>query len=234
MGRPSKGYFCDECGARCVGTTTCTGLTTPPRPMTISAVKLTREGKDYEAEWGRKRVIGTLLHDMIEYHYTAGDPKMKDVWTYEENRQTLTAPQEWVKAARQAFENFTRWVAGFGPWGFTPWDAESVEVPLTIHPEHLGGTPDIIASIHKTCALVDFKTGRLYGEHLFQLGLYTHLIESRTDRKIERYELARFDIETGAFKHASWQREAIEPFIPAGLNLLRVYRDVSRAQKMVR
>lgn len=214
-----KGHYIN--GRRVPSVTTIAKITTPPDGLVYSAVALTREGKNYKEEWGRAADCGSLAHKMIRAKHHAGDPI--DFRGY---------PDDVIAAAYEAYNNYEDWAS------LNKLQVVASEVNLVSKKYSFGGTLDAI-TLQDELGLADWKTGKIYVQHLYQLGGYALLWEENyPDDALSSFHLMMFsklteDVwgDTGGFMHRSWRtiNKAKEGF----LKLREIYELEKAMLKMI-
>ena len=132
---------------------------------------------------------GTLAHDLVE----------ADINGWPEPGEALAlASAETVAQARRAFANFQKWRTQ------TRIEFLHTEVSLVSESWRVGGRLDAVGrDPDGSLAMVDFKTGPLYAEHLLQVAAYSAMWdEAYPDRPIRGgAHLISFRREAGDFGH---------------------------------
>jgi hypothetical protein len=139
--------------------------------------------------------IGSAVHMMAELDLK--NRPMDEIDYYVE--QTLPRYEDRVVAVR-AFAEFRSWRAQFHV------DPVVQEVPLVSERHQFGGTPDTIARIGNSLALLDFKTskdGTVYPDMLLAMAAHGKLwIENNPGKPLNGgYHLLMLPKDGGAFRH---------------------------------
>jgi len=108
-------------------------------------------------------------------------------------------------AARMGFAAYLEWAE------MTRIEIVEQEMALVSEKYRYGGTPDAIGYCNGKLSLLDWKTGRVYSDHLLQLAAYRNLIrETRPEDKLESFHMLRFNRDTGAFSHFMFPPEIVD------------------------
>ena len=201
---PTSPYYVD--GKRVPSTTTIIGRWKESGGLIHWAWQLGVDGKDYRQERNKAADAGTLVHAMVEQH--AGGALVETIIAQAE----LEHPEEILNPAKTGFKAYLEWAEQ------TKLEVIEQEMPLVSAEYHYGGTPDAVGYCNGKLALLDWKTGKFYRDHLLQLAAYRHLLhENRPEDKLESFHLLRFGREFGQFVHYSWPvaiiDEAWESFV---------------------
>lgn len=114
------------------------------------------DGLTLEEARNKPARAGQLAHDLVEAHINGWD------------EPELTGSDEMIRQARNALANFLNWQEQ------SRIEFKHTEVSLVSNDYRFGGRLDAIGmQPDGRLALVDFKTGPLYGEHLLQCAAYT-------------------------------------------------------------
>ena len=159
---------------------------------------------------------GTLAHDMVEAHLNE--------WP----EPDMPQDEAIAKQARAAFEMYLTWQ-----------DQSRIkvihtEVSLVSEIYSFGGRLDAIGrSPDGTLTLVDWKTGGIYVDHLFQVAAYTMLWnENYTEQPITGgAHICSFKRETGDFSHHYFGN--LDREIEAFITMRYLYDRVKEAQRRV-
>jgi hypothetical protein len=194
MPTPRKGYRLQD-GTRVPGVTTILGKFKDPGGLMYWAWDLGMQGKDFREERDKAADAGTLAHAMIEAVLNGEDPdaplKDHDADTQQKARKGYDAYKEWAAISKI--------------------EVVDQEMQMVSEVHRFGGTPDAIGYCNGRLSLLDWKTGRVYPEHLCQLGAYRELWhENHPTDTLESYHLLRFNKDTGAFAHHMFPPEIVE------------------------
>lgn len=150
------------------------------------AVRLTKEGKDWEEVRDKAADAGTLAHGAFEAWAKGQEP-------------VFDGPADVVKRARKAFEGFLQWAEQ------TKFKITHTELPLVSEQHRFGGCFDAIMMNGKRY-MGDHKTsGSVRSRFLYQIRAYGGLWEENySDEPIHGYLLLRFDGEHGDFHQHQW------------------------------
>ncbi len=159
MPTPRSGYYLN--GKRLPSVTTVLkNLGWGSDALRHKAVELTREGLDYEAEWGRAAQIGTCTHAMVDAHLNENTFILDDF------------PADIVDAALVPYQSFRNWSAN------NPVDLVESEFPLVSSAMRVGGTPDFLVRMGRDLVLIDIKTSNwVFPAHVIQVVSYMDMIE---------------------------------------------------------
>lgn len=106
-----------------------------------SAVSLTKQGKDFKAEWGKAADRGTLTHDLAEDIARFGLPEDEEAWIADKPEEI----QGFAKA-------LLRWWRIHNPKMLT------VEFPVVSLTHKFAGRADAVVLLARQRVLIDFKT----------------------------------------------------------------------------
>lgn len=194
---PTVPYYVD--GKRVPSTTGITGRWKESGGLINWAWQCGVDGKDYRKERDKAADAGTLVHAMVEAH--ASGTELPDILNQFETKH----PPEIFEPALVGFGAYMEWVEQ------TKLEVVEQEIHLVSTEYRYGGTPDAIGYCNSKLALLDWKTGRFYPDHLLQLAAYRQLLhENRPDDKLESFHLLRFGREHGQFVHYSWPKAVID------------------------
>lgn len=143
-------------------------------------------GKDFREERDVAAEVGTMAHALVEAHIKGRDTPLFD------------APLEMQTKARQAYENYLAFETQ------ADFKVISLESPMVSEKYGYGGTPDaLFESPDGTLSLGDWKTGRLYSDHLLQVVAYKVLWEENNPGRCITggFHLCMFNKEYGDFSH---------------------------------
>ena len=116
------------------------------------------EGLTLQEARQKPATAGTMAHSLVEEHING------------RRAPDLKGDADVIAAAHNAFDNFLKWQDQ------SKIVFEHTEVSLVSNAYRFGGRLDAIGKAPDgKLAMVDFKTGGLYGEHLLQLAAYTEL-----------------------------------------------------------
>jgi len=180
------------------------------------AWKLGTEGKDYRSERDAAADAGTVGHALVE-------AAIKNM-----DAPDLSGFPEDVRASGEmAFSAYRQWRS------MTNLEILHAEVSLVSEKHRYGGTLDAMIRSGGKLALGDWKTGRVYPDHLFQVAAYGLLWnETHPDDPITGgYHLLRFSKETGDFSHSHFADLSAE--LEGFLLKLRLYPILIAAKKRV-
>lgn len=145
-----------------------------------------REGRDFRETRDKAADAGTCAHAMIEA-FIKGEEFVREGWAAD------TLPK-----AQQAFDAFRTWAEG------TKLVPHASEVRLVSEKHQIGGTIDCVARVGNALCILDWKTGGLYGDHLYQVAAYSMLWdENHPDELITGgFHLCRFSRDNADFGHS--------------------------------
>ena len=166
-------------------------------------------GRTLEESYDSPATIGTLVHELVEAH--TFNKKISD---------------EINPLAQPAFDAYLQWES------MVSLTVVESEVPLVSEVHDYGGRIDAIGTIEGELVLVDWKTGKLYPEHLLQVAAYKMLWEEHNPgRTIEGIHICSFKRETGDFSHNYFRDVTAE--MEVFLTLRDLYTKVALIKKRV-
>lgn len=173
-------------GERVPSVTTITGRFKESGALLHWAWNEGREGRDFRETRDKAADAGTCAHAMIEAHIK-GQEFVREGWGAEA-----------LPKAQQAFEAFHTWAEG------TRMTPHASEVRLVSETHRFGGTIDCVACVGNGLAIIDFKTGGIYADHLYQVAAYSMLWdENHPDEPITGgFHLCRFSRDNADFGHS--------------------------------
>lgn len=187
MARPEKYTLKD--GTVIPSVTTITGRFKESGGLINWAYKQGKAGKGlYEAR-DTAAEAGSIVHAMVEAYLKGGEV---------ETALAKASTRQVAGQAQQGFQNFLNWKAMVGM------SVVSLEEPMVDEVWRYGGTPDAATvEVGGTVALMDWKTGGLYMDHLLQLAAYAHLwdVHHPEQRITGGFHLVRFNRESADFAH---------------------------------
>ena len=182
------------------------------------ANKIGREGLTLAEGQDPGANAGTLAHKYIEYYIQTN----MDPVTLQHDQDE----SELAHLAYNAFINFKLWKQN------SKITFHETEVRL-VSKEGFGGTIDAIASRDGSDELfiVDFKTGKIYSDHLLQVAAYGALWnEHHPDRPVGReVHILSFKRDTGDFAHHCYT--GMDHELQVFRTMLGLYEDVKRIEK---
>lgn len=185
MPHPKAGYHLKD-GTRVPGTTTIIGRFKESGGLVHWAWDLGKQGLDYRDVRDKAADAGTLVHAMVEAHAAGRDPE-KVLSEYDPSLH---------EAANLGFGAYLEWAE------MSKIEIVEQEMQLVSEEYRYGGTPDAIGYCNGKLGLLDFKTGRIYSDHVVQVGAYRQLWhENRPADLLESFHLLRWNRETGGFHH---------------------------------
>jgi hypothetical protein len=194
MPHPKQGYRLKD-GTRVPGVTTILGKFKDPGGLMYWAWDLGMQGKDFREERDKAADAGTLAHAMIEAFLSGDDP----------NEPLAGVEFDIREKALIGYNAYKEWAA------LSKIEVIEQEMQLVSEEYRFGGTPDAIGYCNGRLSLLDWKTGRVYPEHLCQLGAYRQLwSENRPSDVIESSHLLRFNKDTGSFSHHMFPTEIVD------------------------
>jgi hypothetical protein len=174
-------------GERVPSVTTITGRFKDGGALIAWAWQQGRDGKDFRETKTAAADAGTCAHAMIEAHIK-GVEFVREGWS----------PESLAKA-QQAFEAFQTWADG------TKLVPHASEVRLVSEAHQFGGTIDCMARVGNSLCILDWKTGGLYADHLYQVGGGYQILwnENHPDEPITGgFHLCRFSRDNADFCHS--------------------------------
>lgn len=145
------------------------------------------------------------------------------------NGEAPTRDESISDSAWQAFENAQHWFSTSGL------EIESHERPIVSEELGFGGTPDaLIHDQNGNLFLGDWKTGRVFPNHLIQMGGYALLIKDSTGRSVQGCHLVSFKRDRGGFSHHFWGRDELALGVKVFTHLLRLYPTLREIERIVR
>lgn len=196
-GRPKSGYH-DEQGTPLPGTTSITGrfgdkaalIGWAGKTCYLAGYEDAREGigqrKWNDVLYGQRDKAadaGTLGHTLF-------DAFLRGVEAPE-----FDAPMDVRIQAQSAFENAKHWLTS-SAIKIIPF-----EEPLVSKIHRYGGTPDALGETEHVLALMDWKTGSLYPDHVVQMAAYRHLLRECKGLRPKGAHLVRFPRDGKGFNH---------------------------------
>ena len=150
------------------------------------AVKLAKEGKDWQTVRDKAADAGTMAHDAFEAWAKGQEP-------------VFDGPEDIVKRAKLAFDGFLLWADQ------SKFTITHTEIPFVSEKHRFGGTFDAVMMNGKRY-MGDHKTsGSVRSRFLYQVRAYGGLWEENVrDEPINGYLLLRFDGEYGDFHQHQW------------------------------
>lgn len=208
-------------GSRCPGVTTILGHRKESGGLVHAAWKLGTEGKDYRVEWRSKADVGTMIHAMVEADINGEDPeKLLDPTVPKRPGSCILTDPDQIERARNGFRAYRGWKFG------NRVEITETEMHLVSEEYKVGGTPDAVGRIGDSPELVlyDWKSGRLYPDHLAQCAAYRAIWnECRPGDPISNAHLLRFDATYGAFTHKQVPSHMLDIGFDVFLHLRSVY-----------
>lgn len=176
----------DSRGKRIPSVTTILGqLGWNKSPLMYWANKAGREGLTLAEARDTEATAGTVAHEMCSADVTGSE--QPDISNYS---------AEIRAKAEQSFESYLHWKE------MTKMEIILSEVSLVSNQYGYGGTIDAVAKINDEIAILDFKTGGCYPDHLLQVAAYVELWnENYPGEEAESIHLLRINKETAAFSH---------------------------------
>lgn len=150
-------YYASD-GELVPGVTTVIGLLDKPA-LVIWANRMGLQGVDTTRVRGTAQRVGTLTHELIKADLN-GEVFPTNEYTSDE-----------LTEANQAFRSYLAWRAS------NIVEPILVEAPLASDDWKYGGTVDLYAKVNGKYLVVDFKTGAIYEEAMYQTAAYRKLIE---------------------------------------------------------
>lgn len=173
-------------------------------------------GMDLEQARNPAATAGTMAHDLVEAHIHGreapelyGDPTI-------------------IAKARAAFDMYLKWVEN------TKITFRHTEVSLVSEEHRFGGRLDAIGVVGNQLVLCDWKTGGVYGDHLFQLAGYKLLWEiNYPDQPITGgAHLCSFSRDSADFSHRYFG--TLDDEAETFLLMRELYDRVKRTEKRVK
>jgi hypothetical protein len=143
------------------------------------------DGKTLDEARMPAATAGTMAHDLVEAHIHGKEPP------------ELHGDADTISKAQAAFNMYLKWVEN------TKIKFRHTEVSLVSDEYKFGGRLDAIGVVGNELVLCDWKTGGVYGDHLFQLAAYKLLWEINYPNQpiTGGAHLCSFSRETGDFSH---------------------------------
>lgn len=221
MARPKGGYRLAD-GTKVPGVTTISGLCKDSGALIHWAWQLGMDGIDYRDARDAAANAGTVAHRAIELWTQGQDELAVRDWLA---RQQI--PQSVRSSAERAFNAFLEWAS------MTKLEVVETETVMVSEQHQVGGTLDAIAYCNGKLALLDYKSGRVYPEHIIQTAAYHRIWkEVRPQDPIASVHCLRVDKESGAFSHHHWPPHVIETAWRAFLALRDVYDDLKALKRV--
>ena len=150
------------------------------------AVKLAKEGKDWQEVRDKAADSGTMAHDAFDAWARGKEP----IWE---------GPEDVVRRAKKAFDGFLMWADQ------TKFQITETEIPMVSERHKFGGTFDAVM-MNGLRYMADHKTSKsLRSKFLYQVRAYGGLWEeNRPAELIHGYLMLRFDGEYGDFHQHQW------------------------------
>lgn len=175
-------YYKKDGKTRVAGTTTILGILDKPA-LIHWAWNLGLKGEDYRKVRDKAASIGTIAHEMIEYHL-----KKEEIDLSEYSQANIDK----AKVAFNAFLNFEK------AYKLKPIE---MEIPLVSEKYGYGGSIDLYAELNGKKCLIDFKTSKaIYPTMKVQVAAYKNLLEEN-GYPVDECHLLRVDKESGEFNH---------------------------------
>ena len=178
--------------------------------------KMGLEGKTLEEAQQPAAQAGTFAHELAEAHLNNWpEPEMK-------------GDPDVIEKARNAFSNYLKWEEQ------SRLTFKYTEVSLVSETHRFGGRMDAVGEeVDGKLAIVDFKTSKLYADHLYQLAAYKCLWdENFPDNKLTGgAHLISFKRETGDFQHSYF--DTLEDELEVFLTMRRLYDMCKAVEKRV-
>ena len=225
MARPKKGYY-NAAGKRLPGVTTIIGA----RKNNVEGLlhwahRLGTEGVDFKEARKKAANSGTLVHEMVE-KYIDGDP----IITLEK-ALAHNYTEEQYEQALVGFAAAKKWLSQ------TKIEITEQETPLVCEEFQFGGAFDAVgrlpdAFVHEF-VMLDWKTGKLYPDHIIQVAAYKHLWEkANPGSEITEIHLCHFGKEFGEFGHSCFPQKVIDIGWEAFTHLLAMYQIDKQLKKV--
>lgn len=210
-GRPAAYKATD--GKRVPSVTTITGRFKDSGALIAWAWKQGIDGKDFRKSRDDAAGAGTLAHALVDADIHNAEPRLPNAAALNMSLEDYDIAME---AAHVALGAFRDWRAAVNL------EIVATEVPLISERYRFGGTLDAIGRVAGKLALIDFKTGKLYSDHVVQVSAYRALWEECREGKIEALHLLRIGREFGDFAHHSWPLAVLD----TGWEAFRLMREL--------
>jgi RecB family exonuclease len=173
------------------------------------------KGLDYRKVRDDAAAAGTLGHEMI-------DARIHDV----PPAVPVDATEEQIAQAKVALRAFDRWSQSVGMKILV------TELPLVSERHRFGGTLDGLGRVADgALAILDFKTGKVFPEHILQLAAYAELVGECRGETVEEAYLLRVSRESGNFSYHQYDRATLDTGIEAFLLMRKLYDYDSKLKK---
>lgn len=181
----ARQIYKDKAGKRLPSVTTIISRFKDSGGLLYWANKAGLDGKTMDEARAPAATAGTMAHDLVEAHINGRD------------LPELAGDPDVIDKARAAFEVYLKWE------DMTKLKVRHTEVPLVSERYRFGGRLDAIGVIGNELSLVDWKTGGIYADHLYQTAAYKLLWEEAyPDHPIVGgVHICSFSRETGDFTH---------------------------------
>jgi hypothetical protein len=215
--------------------TTILGRFKEPEGLMYWAHKLGTQGIDFRERQRREAAAGTITHDWSEDFIHGREivtPTPRELDVTEDEHERI------IGMATRGFDAFRRW------FDRTKIRIRATEVPL-VHDTHLfGGCIDAIGESEDGAEILDWKTsGRVYLDHVLQIGAYRELSENgrcqwkRRPRiigeEIRGGHLVRFGKHRADFHHLYLPRDVLDDAFEMFMHLRRAYEVRERIQMVI-
>jgi hypothetical protein len=167
---------------------------------------------------------GTITHAMIEADIRGRDFD-REHWDMLIKQHNLDYDAIW-SAANSAWTAYQSWRTS------SKLELLASEVSMVSDRHAFGGTFDAVA-VHDRLALIDWKTGSLYPDHLIQMGGYVVLWEENMSERLDGIALLSVSKDHGGFTHVEFPRDAMQIAVDQFLALLECYRRDKILKRMV-
>ena len=173
------------------------------------------QGKDHREVADREATAGSLCHSMVEEHIHG---------------------RKWV-----APDDVSRDLMGKATYGFAAyktWEDQmnleitKTEMNLVSEEFRYGGCPDGIGFVGtiKSLTLFDWKTGRLYPDHLLQIAAYRHLVNECCLGPVRDVHILRIGKEFADFTH----KYVTSDMLDVCWEQFKLLRDAYRRDKIIK
>ena len=205
-------------GKRVPSVTTILGKMKDPGGLMYWANQMGLDGLTLQEARNQVANPGTMAHDLVEAHINGWDePEFPGV------------KKESVGLAKQALRNFIKWQK------MSRMAFRYTEVSLVSDKHRFGGRLDAIGQEPEgDLCIVDFKTGGLYAEHLFQVAAY-HIMWNENypdDLLTGGAHLLSFKRETADFAHHYFGNFDYE--METFIQMRHLYDRIKNAEKRVK
>lgn len=171
-------------GKRVPGVTTIIGRFKECGGLMHWANQMGLQGKDHREVAGKEATAGNICHSMIEEHVHGREWEPPD-----------KVDGSLLEKANQGFAAYMTWESQISI------EITQTEMNLVSEEYRFGGCPDAVGRVDGATTLFDWKTGKLYPDHLLQVAAYRHLVNDCTTWCVKDVHILRIGKEFADFTH---------------------------------